>query len=347
MPRGRAPRTPRASHSRLLAVYESIAAWVRMQTLIPARVLPSWAGFLTINMLIFLGLFFPSLRGVHVFLGSIVVFILTVSFEAKRQSFGEDGPPLPPPFGAGLAEDKYLWLLPPFWTVVLGPTATFLAWAGMRYTGLEARFQCWWKTSFDAMSSSELAQFGEISLSEDEHGTIIQNIMQHVQEPVTTKKAWPFIFAIPLICTLAIPWDYDERMQLAGQQVVFGMPSWAFNMFILSALPPICATIAYRFWKTEHAAPGRAVDEAIGLTRDSQAPQFNDKTRTLSVKDRSRRASELTRAHTDSVRSARASFSEKQQNAGAGLASQDGASRPSTFGPPGSRVATQLSVERL
>jgi hypothetical protein len=240
-----------------------------MQTLIPARVLPSWAGFLTINMLIFLGLFFPSLRGVHVFLGSIVVFILTVSFEAKRQSFGEDGPPLPPPFGAGLAEDKYLWLLPPFWTVVLGPTATFLAWAGMRYTGLEARFQCWWKTSFDAMSSSELAQFGEISLSEDEHGTIIQNIMQHVQEPVTTKKAWPFIFAIPLICTLAIPWDYDERMQLAGQQVVFGMPSWAFNMFILSALPPICATIAYRFWKTEHAAPGRAVDEAIGLTRDS------------------------------------------------------------------------------
>jgi hypothetical protein len=217
MPRGRAPRTPRASHSRLLAVYESIAAWVRMQTLIPARVLPSWAGFLTINMLIFLGLFFPSLRGVHVFLGSIVVFILTVSFEAKRQSFGEDGPPLPPPFGAGLAEDKYLWLLPPFWTVVLGPTATFLAWAGMRYTGLEARFQCWWKTSFDAMSSSELAQFGEISLSEDEHGTIIQNIMQHVQEPVTTKKAWPFIFAIPLICTLAIPWDYDERMQLAGQ----------------------------------------------------------------------------------------------------------------------------------
>jgi len=108
-----------------------------------------------------------------------------------------------------------------------------------------------WMQSTFGFSDKVLDAFGPDRMHEDPEGRIVAKIMTRINEPLTTRSAWPFML-FPFITWIALPWDWwgDD---LAPTTTVEGFPRWAYRYLFVTVFGTGCMMYTcYTFWFTKH-----------------------------------------------------------------------------------------------
>ena len=239
-------------------------------------------GILGSLMPIYFGMFLHNLKSLEVFIGMIINFVVVIAFQVVRwyptvetcelcEKHLECGfvvgknqrlaPDLPAPLGIGDPKEAHLWMLPPFWGMIIAIPITIV----LSYT-LPKSAQDWFD-NVQGIDESVMKKYGTERLDLDRTGAITAELMKDVTEPVKQWKAWPFL-AFPFLAPLFLPW---YEIPLKYQNVIGGMPEWGYaftwiNSFGTGALIIVCVF----FWK---GRPGELEESQARMKNIMMAPQ--------------------------------------------------------------------------
>jgi len=182
-------------------------------------------------------------------------------------------PDLPVPIQKGIPEEQWLWLLPPFWGLVISVSLTWILHFLFKVVPVQGFFD-----RIQALPVSVLAKFGSQRMDLDVEGRIVAECMKGVKEPIKNPYAWPFLafpFCIPWIM---LPYYQDP---FTPCPVKGGMPEWAFNFTIINSISTGCLMIVCAFfWK---GRPGEEDGKGFGVAhaKDTDAIKFSDTEKNL------------------------------------------------------------------
>jgi hypothetical protein len=219
-------------------------------------------------LIVYMGAICHSLRAPEVLMGMIINVIVVITFQMIRMMPVVDncaqceidgnpyggksryGPGLPPPLGAGDPDEDYLWLIPPFWGTIVSIPATFVCWMFLTVFDPEHKVDAWMQRNL-GFSDEVLDAFGPDRMHDDPEGRIVGKIMTRINEPLTTRSAWPFMI-FPFFTWIALPWDWwgDD---LAPTTTVEGFPQWAYRYLFVTVFGTGCMMYTcHNFWSTKY-----------------------------------------------------------------------------------------------
>jgi hypothetical protein len=91
--------------------------------------------------------------------------------------------------GVGDPDESLLWLIPPFWGIVVGLPATYIVHTLLLMFDPEETVEAWFEKKF-GFPENILAAYGTERMHKDHQGVIVARLLEPIAEPMTTPAAW-------------------------------------------------------------------------------------------------------------------------------------------------------------